>query len=132
MTSLAATLRRIRLAHAMSQMRLADTAGCDHSFVSRLEAGSRNPSLEQAERLATALDATETERYELLTSAGYHCDIVVERDLLTLNAVLQDDRIDSAYRDSMRNTIRSLVTLAEQERSREDRPRWYAPLREVG
>ena len=82
-------------------------------------------------RLVLAIGARDTERYELLTSAGYFCDLVIEHDLLALNDMLQDQRIDAAYRDSMRNTIKSLVSLGEQ-RTAQAPERWYAPLREVG
>ena len=127
----AETLRRIRMMHKLSQVKLATRAKCEHSYISRLELGGRMPTKEMVDRLVLAIGARDTERYELLTSAGYFCDLVIEHDLLALNDMLQDQRIDAVYRDSMRNTIRSLVTLAQTERESE-RERWYAPLREAG
>ena len=127
----AETLRRIRMMHKLSQVKLATRAKCEHSYISRLESGSRHPTRDQVDRLVLAIGARDTERYELLTSAGYFCDLVIEHDLLALNDMLQDQRIDAAYRDSMRNTIKSLVSLGEQ-RTAQAPERWYAPLREVG
>lgn len=127
----AETLRRIRMMHKLSQVKLATRAQCEHSYISRLELGGRMPTKEMVDRLVLAIGARDTERYELLTSAGYFCDLVIEHDLLALNDMLQDQRIDAAYRDSMRNTIKSLVSLGEQ-RTVQAPERWYAPLREVG
>ena len=126
----AETLRRIRMMHKLSQVKLASRAKCEHSYISRLELGGRMPTKEMVDRLVMAIGARDSERYELLTSAGYFCDLVIEHDLLALNDMLQDQRIDAAYRDSMRNTIKSLVSLGEQ-RTAQAPERWYAPLREV-
>lgn len=128
----AETLRRIRTDHRMSQSELARAAGLEHSSISRIESGRRNPSRSMAEQLVAALRATPDERYQLLTSAGFHCDITVEADLLTLNACLSDETIDPDYQNALRDTIRSLIVLAEWERgSARPRSRSVVALRRV-
>jgi transcriptional regulator with XRE-family HTH domain len=71
------TLKRIREGARfsdrpyVSQSRLAEWAGFDHSYVSRLETGSRMPTRDAVHRLADALQATAGERDEMLMRAGF-------------------------------------------------------------
>lgn len=51
----------------MSQERLAEVAGLDRAYVSGLERGARNPTLETLERLAKALKVP---LHELMRRAG--------------------------------------------------------------
>ncbi len=48
-------LRRLRVARGISQEALAVDAGVDRTYVSGIERGSFNPTVEVLERLATAL-----------------------------------------------------------------------------
>ena len=48
-------LREIRLKKGISQERLAELAGLHRTYVSSVERGGRNISLENIDRLATAL-----------------------------------------------------------------------------
>lgn len=48
-------LREIRLTKGISQERLAELAGLHRTYVSSVERGERNISLENIDRLATAL-----------------------------------------------------------------------------
>jgi transcriptional regulator with XRE-family HTH domain len=48
-------VRRTRSAAGLSQEALADRAGLDRAYVSGLERGHRNPTLETLQRLAAAL-----------------------------------------------------------------------------
>ena len=48
-------LREIRLKRGISQERLAELAGLHRTYVSSVERGGRNISLENIDRLATAL-----------------------------------------------------------------------------
>ena len=57
--------------HRISQSKLAELAGFDHSYVSRLETGARNPTREAVEFLADALNLDQRERAELLVAAGF-------------------------------------------------------------
>ena len=57
--SIAADLQRLRLDRGLSQRRVAQAAGIDPSLLSRIEAGTREPSLQTLVAVATAL-GTET------------------------------------------------------------------------
>lgn len=69
--SFGSTLKQLREPRRISQSKLAERAGFDHSYVSRLESGARKPAREAVEQLADALEATLAERDQLLTSAGF-------------------------------------------------------------
>lgn len=69
----------------LSQARLAEVAGLDHSTISRLESGARRPSRDVIERLAMALDLTDEERERLSWSAGF-----VPRGNAAIESVLQE------------------------------------------
>ena len=67
-----ATLRRLREQRGLSQAGLAKLAGYDHSYVGRLEAGTRQPTREAVERLGRWLlagDGGQVER--LMLAAGF-------------------------------------------------------------
>jgi transcriptional regulator with XRE-family HTH domain len=53
----ARNIRRLRVAHGLSQEDLAVDAKIDRTYVSRLERGLENPSVAVLERLAKALSA---------------------------------------------------------------------------
>lgn len=55
-SDLALNLRRIRLARKIAQEKLALEAGVDRTFVSKIERGLGNPSLEVLLKLANRLD----------------------------------------------------------------------------
>ena len=48
------TLKRFREARRVSQSKLAERAGFDHSYVSRLESSARTPTRDAVEQLAGA------------------------------------------------------------------------------
>jgi len=54
----AAELRRRRMANGISQERLAELADLHRTYISAVESGRRNPTLESIQRLATALGAS--------------------------------------------------------------------------
>lgn len=65
-------LQTLRQRKRISQSRLAEWTGHDHSSISRLEAGTRVPSREMVESLAHALELDAPDRAELLAAAGFH------------------------------------------------------------
>lgn len=69
--SFPATLASFRTARDWSQRQLADEAGYDHSYISRLEAGSREPSNFTVAVLAGVLGLGRAENDLLHISAGY-------------------------------------------------------------
>jgi transcriptional regulator with XRE-family HTH domain len=70
------TLRRLRQANPphLSQSKLADQAGLDHSYVSRLEAGQRRPSRDAVVILASVLQLNDHDRAQLFHAAGFAPD----------------------------------------------------------
>ena len=70
----AATLARLRTARGLNHNQLAAACGLDHSYISRLERGKREPSRETVTVLAAALLLSDYDRALLLRSAGYWPD----------------------------------------------------------
>lgn len=68
-TSFGRTLRDMRRQRGLSQQCLADRACLDKSTISRLEAGSRAPSVHAVAALAVALDLSHGQRDRLLRAA---------------------------------------------------------------
>ncbi|HEU5434030.1 MAG TPA: helix-turn-helix transcriptional regulator [Thermomicrobiales bacterium] len=111
-------LKTQREARRVSQSKLAERAEFDHSYVSRLESGSRMPTREAVERLARALTLSHVEEDALLAAAGF-----LPRDVSNLLSdepvigevldLLQNDAVPAEYRDNMRQVLR---LLAEQAR----------------
>lgn len=69
--SFGAALKRYREHARVSQSRLGEWAGFDHSYVSRLESGARRPTREAVGLLADALGLPAAHRDALLESAGF-------------------------------------------------------------
>lgn len=67
----AATLAALRTARGWSQNRLAHLAGYDHRYVTRLEAGKRDPSRETVTALAGVLALDDDDAARLLVTAGF-------------------------------------------------------------
>ena len=112
------TLKRFREARRVSQSKLAERAGFDHSYVSRLESGARTPTRDAVEQLAQAMELEQVNRDELLASAGFLPGAVSsllsgEPEITEVLGLLQNTQVPEAYRDSMRQVLR---LLAEQAR----------------
>jgi transcriptional regulator with XRE-family HTH domain len=112
------TLKRFREARRVSQSKLAERAGFDHSYVSRLESGTRTPTRDAVEQLAKAMELEQVNRDELLASAGFLPGEVSsllsgEPEITEVLGLLQNNQVPEAYRDSMRQVLR---LLAEQAR----------------
>ena len=56
-------LRRLRTAKGISQTRLADIAGVDRTYLSRLERMIENPSVGILDKISLALDVTTAELF---------------------------------------------------------------------
>lgn len=111
-------LKRFREARRVSQSKLAERAGFDHSYVSRLESGARTPTREAVQQLAEALGLERLQQDELLASAGFLPKEVSsllssEPEITDVLALLQNSSMPDDYRQTMRQVLR---VIAEQAR----------------
>ena len=67
----ATTLARLRTARRLNHRQLADASGLDHTYISRLERGNREPSRETVLVLAGALGLGDHDCGALLRAAGF-------------------------------------------------------------
>ncbi len=116
------TLTRLRTAQRLSQNQLAQRAGLNHSYISRLESGGRgDPSRVVVEQFvgALGLDASGRDADELRMAAGFlpvdpaHL-LTGETSLAKLAVLLDDTRLP----DQSRSTLRRLLALLVEEYTR--------------
>ena len=105
-------LREMRDRSRLSQSRLAEAAGFDHSYVSRLESGSRMPTRDAVIKLATAMQFDEHDRDGLLAAAGFmpgriESLLAGEPVLSEALGLLQNRAVPVEVRDDVRNMIAS-------------------------
>jgi transcriptional regulator with XRE-family HTH domain len=87
----AALLHRYRTRARWSQSGLATAICVDHSYVSRIESGTRMPSLEIVTRIADVLELDATDRATLILAAGFSPEELAPlRDTLARLAGLVD------------------------------------------
>jgi transcriptional regulator with XRE-family HTH domain len=111
------TLARLRTAQRLSQNQLAQRAGLNHSYISRLESGGRgDPSRTVVEQFvgALGLDQSGRDADELRMAAGFlpvdaaHL-LTGETSLAKLAALLEDERLPDASRATLRRMLSLLV-----------------------
>ncbi|HUG16488.1 MAG TPA: helix-turn-helix transcriptional regulator [Thermomicrobiales bacterium] len=112
-------LREYRDRRRMSQSRLAKAAGFDHSYVSRLESGTRMPTRDAVVKLAGAMGLADAERDALLASAGFmpgriESLFASEPVLSEVLGLLQDREVPVEVRDDVRHMISLLVRQAHR------------------
>jgi transcriptional regulator with XRE-family HTH domain len=112
-------LREYRDRSRLSQSRLAEAAGFDHSYVSRLESGTRMPTRDAVVKLADAMGLDEHQRDALLASAGFmpgrvESLLAGEPVLSEALGLLQNRAIPAEVRDDVRNMIALLVRQAQR------------------
>jgi transcriptional regulator with XRE-family HTH domain len=122
-----AALKGYREVGRISQSKLAERAGFDHSYVSRLESGARTPTREAVLQIAGALDLDPAGQDALLAAAGFLprevSSLLAEEPEITLVlGLLQDQAVPEAFRENIRQQLR---LLAEQARF-SLRPRGYS------
>ena len=115
----AASLCELRQRRRLSQSRLAEAAGFDHSYVSRLESGSRMPTRDAVIKLSDALRLNEQERDGFLAAAGFMPGNVEslfagEPVVSEVLGLLQDNKIPPEIREDVRNMIGLLVRQARR------------------
>ena len=111
-------LKLLRESRRVSQSKLAQRAGFDHSYVSRLESGARTPTRDAVQQLSRALELERVQQDELLAAAGFLPGEISsllsgEPEITEVLGLLQNNQVPEAYRDSMRQVLR---LLAEQAR----------------
>lgn len=110
-------LRGFREGRKVSQSKLAQRAGFDHSYVSRLESGARTPTREAVDQLASAMELTGVQHDELLVSAGFlprevSSLLAGEPEITEVLNLLQNSDVPEEYRLSMRQVLRVLADQA--------------------
>lgn len=115
-------LRELRDRRRLSQSRLAEAAGFDHSYVSRLESGARMPTRDAVAKLADAMGLVESERDALLASAGFMPGRIEnlfasEPVLSEVLGLLQDRAVPADVRDDVRHMISLLIRQAQRAAS---------------
>jgi transcriptional regulator with XRE-family HTH domain len=64
-------LKHYRELHGISQSKLGELAGLDHSYISKLESNHRNPDRSAVDKVARALNLSEVSTDKLLAGAGF-------------------------------------------------------------
>lgn len=110
----AQVLAELRTMRGLSQSRLAHEAGFDHSYISRLEAGKREPSRETVLALAEVLTLRPVELDRLLIAAGFRPTddsslFADEPALAEAVRLLRDPRLPEPLRANIREVITLLV-----------------------
>lgn len=113
-----ATLKQYREERRVSQSKLAERAGFDHSYVSRLESGARTPTREAVSQLAIALQLDPMGQDALLAAAGFLPKEVssllsTEPEISDLLHLLHNEAVPAEVREILRVQLR---LLAEQAR----------------
>ena len=116
------TLKRIRESSRVSQSKLAERAGFDHSYVSRLESGARTPTREAVVQLAEALGLDVPGQDSLLAAAGFlprevSSLLAGEPEVTEVLNLLRDEALPEAYRSNMRQVLRLLAEQTKIARS---------------
>ena len=116
------TLKRIREADRVSQSKLAERAGFDHSYVSRLESGARTPTREAVIQLAEALGLDTAGQDSLLAAAGFlprevSSLLAGEPEVNEVLSLLRDEALPEAFRSNMRQVLHLLVEQAKMARA---------------
>lgn len=111
------TLKRFRETRRVSQSKLAERAGFDHSYVSRLESGARTPTRDAVQQLSEALELERVQQDELLASAGFLPREVSsllsgEPEITEVLSLLQNAQVPEEYRESMRQVLRVIADQA--------------------
>jgi transcriptional regulator with XRE-family HTH domain len=111
-TTFAEVLTELRVRRGLSQSRLAHEAGFDHSYISRLEAGKREPSRETVMTLAQVMELNAFDSDRLLLAAGFRPNddshlFADEPAIAEAVRLLRDPRVP----DTMRANFRQMMTL---------------------
>jgi transcriptional regulator with XRE-family HTH domain len=117
--SFAEALRESRERQRLSQSRLAAAAGFDHSYVSRLESGSRTPTRDAVTKLGQALSLDDIETDALLAAAGFMPArienlLAAEPVVGEVLGILQNGGVPEDVREDLRAAISLLIRQAQR------------------
>lgn len=104
-------LAELRQARRLSQARLAEMAGFDHSYVSRLETGSRNPGRDSVVSLAEAMALPTDERARLLRSAGFAGDERSDPAVEALSDLFGSNAVSAGVKERVRSDVLGYVRM---------------------
>ena len=107
-------LARLRRRVRISQSKLAERADFDHSFVSRLENGNRQPTREAVGRLARALGLDDEDAAGLYAAAGFLHRVDVDPLVRRLSTVLGDETVPPVVRQRVRTAVEVCVEHGER------------------
>jgi transcriptional regulator with XRE-family HTH domain len=102
-------LRELRLRAGITQNELARRSVLDHSYISRLESGARQPWREPIDVLVDALDVSDDERRDLLRVSGFVIDEVREPVLRDLDRLMASYALDTHKRQSAYAVVIALL-----------------------
>ncbi len=113
-TRFSSVLKGLREEARVSQSKLAERAGFDHSYVSRLESGTRTPTREAVEQLALALGAGSGAQDELLAAAGFlprelGSLMTEEPELSEVVSILRSEHVPDEVQRLIREHLRLLA-----------------------
>jgi transcriptional regulator with XRE-family HTH domain len=116
-----AKLRQHREAKRWSQERVALEAAVDHSLISRLERGERQPNRDNIARIVAGLGLTAAQHDELLRLAGFlprdlGAVLTDEPTVAALYRALTDDALPTARKVRLRTLVGDALALAQGER----------------
>lgn len=119
MNTFARCLMEMRGIAHISQWKLAEVAGYDHSYISRLEIGQRLPSRDAVLRMAEAMQLSADNRDRLLMSAGYSPldmrNLVASEPVIgELLELLEDRMVTDEVRDDVRTVIATVIRQARR------------------
>ncbi|CAN5164678.1 hypothetical protein BH23CHL1_BH23CHL1_09370 [soil metagenome] len=118
-------LRQSRERQRLSQSRLAAAAGFDHSYVSRLEGGTRTPTRDAVVKLGDALTLDDIETDALLAAAGFMPArienlLASEPVIGEVLGILQNGSVP----DDVRDDLRAAISLLIRQAHRASAPSW--------
>lgn len=110
-----AVLHQLRQPRRVSQNRLSERAGFDHSYVSRLESGARLPTRDTVAALADALGVDADERDRLFVSGGFAVPALAalldEPAVRAVAGLLVHGAMTDPLRDGLRDQLLGLATV---------------------
>lgn len=120
--SFAVALRQNRERKRLSQSRLAAAAGFDHSYVSRLESGTRTPTRDAVVKLSEALGLDDIQTDALLATAGFMPArienlLAAEPIVGEVLGILQNGGVPEEVREDLRAAISLLIRQAHRASS---------------